>query len=98
MGLTSKAKQRNLLLMTQPTTTSATYATVADFTPTDPMLFHQGKKKWLRFVAIDPRWIAIFGGKGGTSAQTWEYIVTVDKETVRFIWDTAVADGSVRFS
>ena len=81
--------------MTPPTTT---FATVADFTPADPMLFHKEKKRWLRFVVIDPRWVAVFGGKGGTTAQTWEYIVTVDKETVRSIWDTAVANGHIRFS
>ena len=79
-------------MMTQPTTTT-TFATVADFTPADPMLFHKAKKKWLRFVSVDPLYLAIFSGAGGLSSQTWEYIVTIDKTDVRSLWDQSVNDG-----
>jgi len=82
--------------MTQPTTT--TFATVADFTPADPMLFHKAKKKWFRFVVIDPLYLAIFSGTGGLSCQTWEYIITIDKSEVRTLWDQSVLEGYNRVS
>lgn len=70
-------------------------ATPKDFRPTDPLLYHKGKSKWYRFVPMGD-YISIFSGQGGLDLQTWEYIVTVNKNAVKSIWDGAVSDGFVR--
>jgi hypothetical protein len=75
---------------------AATTPTTANFTATDALLYHEGQRKWYRFVPYEQDYIALFQGEGGQDAQSWAYIVTINKVYARSVWDAAVNKGYIK--